>query len=273
MTTDGPSGVTPNSIKITNSASPGSVVSGSYVLLHQYVEGVNLSNLGFGTAGARAIILSFYVKSSVTGTYSAAIRNNAVNRSYVGTYTINAANTWERKSIAFVGDTSGTWLIDTGIGARVTWALTAGSTYETATPNTWLGVSALATSGSVDLVTTASATWQVTGVQLEAGPVATPFEFEPFETTLRKCQRYFYRHAPTGITYMSFAYAGAQQRLVLPLPCPMRATANVSASGWAGGTTPTTSAINSMLSTINFYHASGAYYIDTGTIIDVNAEL
>jgi hypothetical protein len=72
---------------------------------------------------------------------------------------------------------------------------------------------------------------------------------------------------------MSFAYAGAQQRLVLPLPCPMRATANVSASGWAGGTTPTTSAINSMLSTINFYHASGAYYIDTGTIIDVNAEL
>jgi hypothetical protein len=153
--------------------------------------------------------------------------------------------------------------------------LASGSSYTSGTlQTTWAAtVNANRYVGQVNLASAISNYWQITGVQLEAGPVATPFEFEPFETTLRKCQRYFYRHAPTGITYMSFAYAGAQQRLVLPLPCPMRATANVSASGWAGGTTPTTSAINSMLSTINFYHASGAYYIDTGTSIDVNAEL
>jgi microcystin-dependent protein len=117
--------------------------------------------------------------------------------------------------------------------------------------------------------------FEMTGLQLEAGTTATPFEFEPFETTLRKCQRYYYRHAPTGITYMNFSYAG-QSRLVLPLPVPMRIDvipSGVTHTGWAGGTNPTVVGGDTSMGAVNFYAASGNFYAVSGTVIQVNAEL
>lgn len=114
--------------------------------------------------------------------------------------------------------------------------------------------------------------FEITGVQVERGSTATPFENRPIGTELALCQRYFWRHAPTGITYLSFVYAGSQYRITLPNPVEMRVVpTSVTSSGWAGGTTPTLGAANKHA--VNFISVAGNYYIDNGTIIDVSAEL
>jgi hypothetical protein len=174
----------------------GTVVSATTVgtsdqfTLCQFVEGFNASDLGFGTASASTITLSFWVRSSVTGTYTVAVGNNAYNRQYLANYTINAVNTWEQKSVTIAGDTTGTWTTDNTSGLRVNWDLGSGSSTD-GTANAWQNNFPIGTSGSVNWIATNGATFYITGVQLEKGSTATSFDYRPYGTELALCQRYF----------------------------------------------------------------------------------
>jgi hypothetical protein len=170
-----------------------SIASSDQFLYMQKVEGYNFAKLNWGTANAKTATLSFWVRSSLTGTFGGSIQNSAQNRCFPYSYTISSANTWEYKTVVITGDTTGTWLTTNGIGAHIHFSLATGSTYS-GTAGEWVGTSYISSvTGAVSVVGTNAATWQVTGVQLEAGAVATPYEFEDYGTTLAKCQRYYYR--------------------------------------------------------------------------------
>ena len=175
---------------VCTSSSAYTVLSSDYFLLRQSIEGFNVADLGWGAAGAQTVTLSFWVRSSLTGAFGGALGNSASNRSYPFSYTINAANTWEQKTVTIAGDTSGTWLTDNSAGVVVNWSIGMGSTYE-GTANAWAGAFYGAPTGSVDLVATNGATFYITGVQLEKGSTATSFDYRPYGTELQLCQRYF----------------------------------------------------------------------------------
>jgi hypothetical protein len=171
------------------SSSAYSVTSSDTFNVWQTVEGFNVSDLGFGSANAQTVTLSFWVRSSLTGTFSGAFRNNAGNRSYVFTYTISAANTWEQKTVTIPGDTSGTWETGNSVGLYVQFSLGVGSTFAT-TAGSWQAGNFFGVSTAVNVVGTNGATFYVTGVQLEEGVVSTNFDVLPYGTQLQLCQRY-----------------------------------------------------------------------------------
>jgi hypothetical protein len=191
-----------NSLLITSSSAY-SVISSDYFAVSQNIEGLNVFDLGWGTANAQPVTLSFWVRSSLTGTFSGSLRNSAPNRSYVYTYTINAANTWEQKSITIAGDTTGTWLTDNGIGIRVWFTLASGSS-NTGTAGSWLAASAISATGATSVVGTNGATFYITGVQLEKGSTATSFDYRPYGTELALCQRYYYRISAAGGNFTEY---------------------------------------------------------------------
>ena len=164
----------------------------------QFVEGFNVADLGWGTANAQPVTLSFWVRSSLTGTFGGAFLNSAESRSYPFSYTISAANTWEQKSITVAGDTSGTWLTNNGIGIRVSFSLGAGSS-RVGTAGVWTGSFYVGATGQTNLVGTSGATLYITGVQLEVGTVATSFDYRDYGRELILCQRYFETVYPSGI--------------------------------------------------------------------------
>jgi len=218
---DGPAGFDV-SLKVTSLSSFTSAAS-DYFLVSQYLEGLNTQHLDFGSSDAKYVTLSFYVKSSLTGTFAVAIRNQAHNRTNVQTYTINSANTWERKTVTFAGDTSGTWLKTNGIGLRVNFDLGTGSNFDAASLATWLGTNDLTHSSATPLVGTNAATWQVTGVQLEIGQAATDFEHRTFAQELRLCQRYYVKYIQQGVSgYIESSSANTAQ-LTHVVPVSMRA--------------------------------------------------
>jgi hypothetical protein len=182
-----PTGFT-NYLGVT-SLSAYSVLSSDGFLMEQKIEGLNCSDLAWGTANAQAITLSFWVRSSLTGTFGGSVINSAQARSYVFSYTVSAANTWEKKTVTIPGDTAGTWLTTNGIGLWLRFGLGSGSTF-TATEGSWQAGNFVQPTGTVSVVGTNAATFYITGVQLEAGSVATPFERRPFGTELALCQRY-----------------------------------------------------------------------------------
>jgi hypothetical protein len=178
-----------NSLLLTSSSAY-SVTSGDIFVLGQGVEGFNVGDLGWGTANAQTITLSFWVRSSLTGTFGGALRNSAGNRAYPFTYTISVANTFEYKTVTVVGDTSGTWLTDNGVGIRLVFSLGAGSTYS-GTAGAWAGSNFWSATGATSVVGTNGATFYITGVQLEKGSTATSFDYRPYGTELALCQRYY----------------------------------------------------------------------------------
>jgi hypothetical protein len=167
-----------------------SVGSSNYFALLQEIEGFNSADLAFGTASASTVTLSFWVRSSLTGTFGGTLGNSGNNRAYPFTYTISSANTWEQKSVTIAGDTTGTWLTTNNIGLRAKFGLGVGSTYS-GTAGSWQAADLISATGAVSVVGTSGATFYITGVQLEAGSVATPFERRPYGTELALCQRYF----------------------------------------------------------------------------------
>ncbi len=171
------------------STSSYAVTSSDAFFFEQRVEGFNVADLGFGTAAASTVTVSFMVRSSLTGTFGGCLRNGANTRSYPFAFTIVAANTWEQKTITVAGDTSGTWLSDNGSGLKLTFGLGSGATYA-GTAGAWATAEYYSATGATSVVGTNGATFYITGVQLEKGSVATPFEFRSIGTELGLCQRY-----------------------------------------------------------------------------------
>jgi len=188
--TTAPAGFT-NSVLITSSSAY-SVNSTDFFNLHQNIEGFNAADLGWGTANAQTVTLSFWVRSSLTGTFGGSLSNSGLSRSHPFSYTINAANTFEYKTITVAGDTTGTWLTDNGVGIRVYFGLGVGSTYS-GTAGSWAGTRYQSATGATSVVGTNGATFYITGVQLEKGSTATSFDYRSYGTELALCQRYYYR--------------------------------------------------------------------------------
>ena len=185
--TDAPSGFL-NSLKVTSAAAT-TVGTNDFYQIATPLEGYTTNQLSLGLSTAKQFTLSFWVKSSLSGTFGGAYSNDQGNRFYAWTYTISSANTWEHKTITVDGVTDGSWERTTGAGLHVYWTLGAGSGVQTSA-NAWGTTFKRAPTGATNVVATNGATWQLTGVQLEVGQ-ATPFEHEPYETTLRKSERYF----------------------------------------------------------------------------------
>jgi hypothetical protein len=173
------------------SSSAYSVGASDYFYIVQNIEGFNFYDMNFGTANAKPVTISFWVRSSLTGTFGGAVGNSADNRYYPFTYTISSANTWTQASVTIAGDTSGTWVGATnGIGFKLRLSLGAGSTFS-GTAGAWASANYVSATGATSVVGTSGATFYITGVQLEAGTTASPFEYRQYGTELALCQRYY----------------------------------------------------------------------------------
>jgi hypothetical protein len=230
-------GVTPpvgfkNYLGVT-SLSAYSVGANEIYAISQGIEGYNVADMAWGTANAKSFTLSFWVYSSLTGTFGGVFANNAEDRVYPFTYTISSANTWQQISITVAGDTSGTWLTNNQIGMWVRFGLGGGSTWS-GTPNTWGTSGAYTATGATSVVAVNGATWYITGVQLEKGSTASSFEYRAYGQELALCQRYcwVYRQGGSGglLTFAS-AYATTAIQGGRPLPVTMRSTPTLSFSG------------------------------------------
>jgi hypothetical protein len=200
-----------NSLLSTSSAAT-TIGSTDLYIIEQKIEGYNIADLGWGTANAKTVTLSFWVRSSLTGTFGGGFSNAAYNRGYPFTYTISAANTWEYKTVTVAGDTTGTWGTTNGLGIELVFSLGMGSSLQ-ATPNAWTNAWRFPT-GAVSVVSTNGATLYITGVQLEVGTVATSFDFRSYSTELALCQRYYWRG--TGImSGAAYLYGAAGSNYVL----------------------------------------------------------
>ncbi len=183
-----------NALKVTITTADASVDAGQVASISQNIEGYNVADLNWGTTNAKTITISFWVQSSLTGTFGGAVENSATNRSYPFTYSISSANTWQYKTITIAGDTTGTWLTTNGIGLRVWFDQGTGSTY-TGTAGAWASADYRNATGAVSVIGTLNATWQITGVQLEVGTQATAFSTAggSYGAELALCQRYYYK--------------------------------------------------------------------------------
>jgi hypothetical protein len=190
-----PAGFT-NYLGVTSSSAY-SITSSDIFGVDQWIEGYNIADLGWGTANAKTVTLSFWVRSSLTGTFGGSLNSSGDLRSYPFSYTISSANTWTQISVTIAGDTTGTWNSTNGAGIRVFFNLGTGSTYSN-TAGSWYSGSYYAPTGATSVVGTNGATFYITGVQLEVGSSATGFEYRQYQQELALCQRYYWRLASDG---------------------------------------------------------------------------
>jgi hypothetical protein len=228
--------------------------------LFQSIEGFNVSDLAWGTANAKTITLSFQVYSSLTGTFGGTLNNSAYNRSYPFTYSIPVANTWTSISVTIAGDTTGTWLTNNGSGINVLWGLGVGSTIS-GTAGSWSSNSYFSATGATSVVGTNGATFYITGVQLEVGSTATPFERRMYTNELALCQRYFYAVTSYPQGNIMFGNIASSQGVVFK--SSMRSaptlstvpTASYSVTGGVAGT-PGLSPYNSTTTEVAYFYNS-----------------
>jgi hypothetical protein len=250
-------------------ASAVSIGTSDYFQFVQIIEGLNIGDLAWGTASAKTVTLSFWVRSSLTGTFGGSLRNSAVNRSYVFSYTISSANTWEQKSITIAGDTSGTWLTTNGIGIRLTFGLGNGSTFS-GTAGSWSGSNFQNATGATSVVGTNGATFYITGVQFEVGSVATPFERIDYGRELMLCQRYYYKTAllTAGViaasafatTTVGFSAFGSFPVRLRTNPSALETSGTATDYQWNGASTVTCNAVPtvSTRTSTDMWQANGA---------------
>ena len=223
-----------NSLKVAVTTNDSSMASGDYYIVQQKIEGQNIAHFNYGSSDAKTTCLSFFVKSSVTGTYSGSLRNQATDRSFVFEYTVSSANTWEQQSITIVGDTSGTWLTNNSAGIVLAFSLGQGTTYASSTVGSWHSGNYHGSTSEQDFIGNASATFFITGIQLEVGQNPTEFEHEPVERTLSKCKRYFHTYGGTNaFEHLPFLGQGYQSSINFnhELPVEMRSTPSLTQSG------------------------------------------
>jgi hypothetical protein len=265
--------------------------SGTYAGILQQVEGYNMADLGWGASGAQSVTLSFWVNSSKTGIYTATVKNSAGAASYAAEYTIVSANTWQKVTLTIPGPTIGTWLKTNGIGIQVTFWLCGQNAQ--GSPNTWYAGNINMSTNQVNWFDASGATFYLTGVQLEAGTTATPFEYRQYGTEFSLCQRYFQRRSSETVTYASFGTGGLIGSNVLYQPIntlqTMRAAPSMSSTaantfrvdpGNVSGTVIaferiTTNGYRINVTTASLTGSSGELHADYTTLayIDASAEL
>jgi hypothetical protein len=211
-----------------------SIGSGDFFWNYQVIEGYNIADLGWGTANAKTVTLSFQVYSSLTGTFGGALQNNAQNRSYPFSYSIPVANTWTTISLTIAGDTTGTWTTTNTAGLRVYFGLGVGSTYS-GTAGSWSGSTFYSATGATSVVGTNGATFYITGVQLEVGSSATGFEYVNYQTSLANCQRYYQQVAgPNNYRVFGQFYNTTAGRVFCPAYVPFRAAPSITVTTLTG---------------------------------------
>jgi hypothetical protein len=256
---DSPAGFI-NSLKITVTTADTSLSGSALYYAVQNIEGFNTADFGWGTASAQSVTISFWVKSSLTGTFGGALSNSSVTRSYPFSYVISAANTWEYKTVVVAGDTTGTWETNNDTGIRLYYGLGVASGFA-GTAGAWAASQLLSATGAVSVVGTNGATFYITGVQLEAGSVATPFERRPFGTELALCQRYAFNLVAEAGSFRVFgpAYANSTTTVntSVNFPVSMRSTPTSTLSAAStflvqlGQSNFTPSAVSSGAATLN----------------------
>jgi hypothetical protein len=283
QSTTAPAGFS-NSLLVTSLAATAD--SGNDIFnIEQKIEGFNSADLAFGTASAKTITLSFWVRSSLTGTFGGAIKNSARDRAYPFAYTISSANTFEYKTITIAGDTSGTWVGSTnGVGLWLSFGLGVSSSRSN-TAGAWAGGDLFSSTGAVRVIGTSGATFYITGVQLEAGTVATPFEHRSYGQELALCQRYY--ATQTGPGYLP-ALCFSTDRVLSGVPYsapPMRATPAVTVPSnsftfYLAGAAYTSSVISATPNTTGFVNldvtvpaSAGASGVGTVGTFSLSAEL
>jgi hypothetical protein len=259
------------SLKMLCTTASASLAAGANLDVYQALEGQDLIRVMKGSENAKTLTLSFWVRSNVTGTYVAWLADMNNTRSVGATYTVSASGVWELKTITFPADATGALNNDNGASLRVRFHLVAGSTYTSGTLNTtWAStVNANTAPGQTNLAAAINNYWQVTGVQLETGPIATPFEFLPFGDELARCQRYYQRYIDPPMR----GWAGSDTRpnnMALLLPVAMRSSPTVSTSGTLnitdGGNTGNVTSIFAQSNTV--YSASVTFNLSAGLTVN-----
>ena len=248
---------------LATSSSAYSITSSDIFSVNQFIEGFNTADLGWGTANAKTVTLSFWVQSSLTGTFGGAINNSALNYSYPFSYTISSANTWEQKSITIAGPTSGTWIGATnGVGLRIFMSIGSGSTVS-GTAGAWASALYTSATGATSVVGTNGATFYITGVQLEVGSSATGYEYRQYGQELSLCQRYCYKLVADGTAvFTRFAIGGninsTAVDYVITLPQQMRVTPSLTTTGTASNYATYVANTLTALSAVPFINSVGA---------------
>jgi hypothetical protein len=206
----------------------------SYSFLQQTIEGFNVADMGWGTANAKTSTLSFWVQSSITGTYSVSLQSSDFGYSYVATYSITSANTWQQITLTIPGNTAGTWYTDNRAGLNIRFCLVAQASAPT---NAWSSGSYNGAPGAVNWTATNGATFYITGVQLEVGSSATGFEYRQYTTELQLCQRYYTQavkgNYPAAVGTIAYSTAGAVCSCSFPVTMRTTPTLAISAGGTA----------------------------------------
>ena len=262
QSTTAPAGFT-NSLVATVTTGA-AVAAGSYFSIQQFMEGYNTADWALGTASAQQFTVSFWVRSSVTGTFGVGFRNSTFDLSYWTTYTVNAANTWEQKSVTIAAPTSGTFGTGNSYGLNTIFSLGCGSTNKATSNNSWNAGGKLGAIGETDLIATTGATFYITGVQLEVGTVATSFDYRSYGTELALCQRYYEVLYADNAGEAAFSTAWSTGfRWVWFLKAQKRASCTFALVG-GGNWQVNTPSVNGGFSSVGAYSGTGIYYLNSG---------